>query len=95
LYKRGWAEPHPVAVLYSLYRYAERVGRYELTVGELYGQAPEGPYTLFGIDREKLKLILQGWSSRGTGWIKTDLVRDLDNIFLDRSRLACEVLRLE
>ncbi|HOV80460.1 MAG TPA: phosphoadenosine phosphosulfate reductase family protein [Bacillota bacterium] len=95
LYKRGWAEPHPLAVLYSLYRYAERVGRYELTVSELYGQAPEGPYALFGIDREKLILILQGLSSLGTGWIKTDLVRDLDNIFLDRSRRACEVLQLD
>lgn len=95
LYKRGWADPHPAAVLYSLYRYAERVGRYELTVSEFYDQAPEGPYALFGIGRDKLGQILQGWSSRGMEWIKTNLVRDLDNIFLDQSRQAYEVLHLE
>jgi len=95
MYKRGWLEPHPVAVLYSLYRYAELVGRYELTVKELYEQAPEGPYTLFGIEADKLKGLLQGWSSRNTDWIRADIVRDLDNIFLDSSRKAYEVLGLE
>jgi len=83
LYKKGWQQPDPVAVLYSLYRYAEKTGRYELTVRELFEEAGEGPYTLFGVNEEALKGILNGLSARGDGLIRTDIVRDLDNIFLD------------
>ena len=91
--KKGWENPVPDAVLYSLYRYAEKTGRYELTVRELYHEGiEEGPYALFGVDKEKLKAILRGLASRGDGFIKVDLVRDLDNIFLDRNRRSLEVL---
>ncbi|QUL97788.1 MAG: phosphoadenosine phosphosulfate reductase family protein [Candidatus Fermentithermobacillus carboniphilus] len=92
--KRGWQEPNPVAVLYSLYRYAEKTGRYELTVSELYGEAEEGPYILFGTERETLVAILRGLSLEKNDLIRTDIVRDLDNIFLDRNRKAIEVLDL-
>lgn len=93
IYKKGWEEPLPEAILYSLYRYAEKTGRYELTVRELYQEGiEEGPYALFGVDKEKLKAILRGLASRGDGFIKVDLVRDLDNIFLDRNRRSLEVL---
>jgi len=94
LYKRGWQQPEPVAVLYSLYRYAEKTGRYELTVRELYEGADEGPYTVFGVSEETLKGILKGLSARGDGLIRTNIVRDLDNIFLDDRHKAIEVLDL-
>lgn len=94
LYKKGWYEPEPVAILYSLYRYAEKIGRYELTVHELYESADEGPYTLFGVDQDTLKGILNGLSTRGDGIIRVNIVRDLDNIFLDDTRKAIEVLDL-
>lgn len=92
LYKKGWSAPAPAAILYALYRYAEKEGRYELTVRELYEGAAEGPYTLFGVDRDTLVGILQGLSARGDGLVRTGIVRDLDNIFLDRTRQAAEVL---
>ena len=92
LYKKGWHEPEPVAILYSLYRYAEKTGRYELTVQELYEGAEEGPYTLFGVSQDKLKGILKGLSARSDGLIRANIVRDLDNIFLDHTRKAIEVL---
>lgn len=94
LYKRGWPDPDPAAILYALYRYAERTGRYELTVRELYEGADEGPYTLFGVRRETLEGILKGLSARGDGLIRVNIVRDLDNIFLDQSCKAVEVLDL-
>lgn len=94
LYKKGWHEPEPVAVLYSLYRYAEKTGRYELTVKELYEGANEGPYTVFGVNQDTLKGILKGLSARGDGLIRANIVRDLDNIFLDHTRKAIEVLDL-
>jgi len=92
LYKKGWLSPDPVAIVYSLYRYAEKTGRYDLTVSELYESAKEGPYVLFGIGRETLEGILKGLSARDDGLIRVNIVRDLDNIFLDRTRKSVEVL---
>ena len=94
LYKKGWDDPHPIGVLYSLYRYAELTGRYELTVSELYQEASEGPFALFGIRRDVLEGILKGLSVRADGAIRTSIVRDLDNVFLDGSRKAIQVLDL-
>lgn len=94
LYKRGWQDANPVAVLYSLYRYAEKTGRYELTVRELYEGAEEGPYTVFGVRREILEGMLRGLAARYDDLIRVNIVRDLDNIFLDRTRRAVEVLDL-
>ena len=38
-----------LTVLYSLYRYAERINKYNFTVSEIYDKsALEGPYKLFG-----------------------------------------------
>lgn len=93
VYKRGWQEPHPVAILYSLYRYAELEGRYGLTVSELE-EAPEGPMTLFGVGREQLERILHGLSMRWPRWIIAELMYGLDNIYLDEKRTALEVLSL-
>ena len=94
LYKKGWQDPDPVSILYSLYRYAEKTGRYELTVRELYEGADEGPYALFGVQKEKLKGILQGLSAHNNGFIRVNIVRDLDNIFLRNTCKATEVLDL-
>jgi phosphoadenosine phosphosulfate reductase len=96
LYKKGWSDPEPLAVLYSLYRYAEKSERHELTVQELYEGASEGPYTVFGVQREALECILRGLSvsALGNGFIRVDLIRDLDSIFLNPARKASEVLNL-
>lgn len=92
VYKKGWLEPDPVAVLYSLYRYAEKTGRYELTVHEMYEGVDEGPYTLFGVNRDKLKGILNGLAAQDDDLIRVNMVRDLDNIFLDSALNSIEVL---
>jgi phosphoadenosine phosphosulfate reductase len=93
--KRGWNNVNQIAILYALYRYAEKIGRHDLYLGELYESACEGPYTNFGIDREGLAGILRGLSSRWGGWISVELVKDLDNIYLDKSHTAKDVLNLE
>lgn len=94
LHKDGWQDTPSIAILYSLYRYAEKTGRYELTVRELYEEAKEGPYALFGIQSEKLKGILQGLSAQHDDFIRVAIVRDLDNIFLNNTCKAVEVLNL-
>ncbi|MBC7325900.1 MAG: hypothetical protein H5T99_11410, partial [Moorella sp. (in: Bacteria)] len=92
--KRGWEQVHPVAVLYALYRYAERIGRYGLSLGELLEGAPEGPYTLFGLAPDRFAGLLKGLASRWEGWISVEMLRDLDNIYLNSSRSSTEVLDL-
>jgi phosphoadenosine phosphosulfate reductase len=93
--KRGWEDANPLVLLYSLYRYAERVGRHDLSRAELFEAAPEGPHTLFGISRDDLTRMLRGLSMRWDGWLSVELVRDLDNLYLDHSRKSVEVLDLE
>ena len=56
MYKKGWQEPDAVAVLYSLYRYAEK-----RTLGAdcsriVCKSSTDGPYILFGISQEKPKV---------------------------------------
>ncbi|MCS7232383.1 MAG: phosphoadenosine phosphosulfate reductase family protein, partial [Elusimicrobiota bacterium] len=54
--KLGTDDVHPIAVLYSLYRYAISKNRYRLTVSEFYREDNKegGPYLLFGISRYAL-----------------------------------------
>jgi len=81
-------------VLYSLYRYAEVTGRYSLTISELYeNNALEGPYKVFGIEKEVLERILPGLSELiGQDWIKTEIIADLDNIFLSPKKNSVDVI---
>ncbi|WP_424911194.1 hypothetical protein [Thermovenabulum sp.] len=94
IYKKGWEDPDPIAILYSLYRYAENTGRYQLTLNELYENAVEGPFVLFGINRELLEGILKGLSIKYNDFIRVNIVKDLDNIFLDNNRKSIEVIDL-
>ncbi|MDH7578463.1 MAG: phosphoadenosine phosphosulfate reductase family protein, partial [Bacillota bacterium] len=47
--KRGWVDPDPLALLYSLYKLAEKLGRYNFTIREFLEEPVEGPCLLFGI----------------------------------------------
>lgn len=87
---------HQLAVLYSLYRYAEKTSRYYFTVSELYETSTmEGPYKLFGIPKPALEKILIGLEEQyGKDWINVELVADLDNINLNPARNSQDVLKL-
>jgi len=91
--KNGWKEARPEAVLYSIYRYAELKGRYELTLNELFEPSlEEGPYVLFGVDRESMRRLLRALSTAYPLLVRTDLVKDLDNIYIDSKVSSLEVL---
>ncbi|HHY53747.1 MAG TPA: phosphoadenosine phosphosulfate reductase, partial [Clostridiales bacterium] len=86
--KTGTNNVQPLAVLYSLYRYAIKRGYYDLTVHELYDEANKmygGPYVIFGIGRQNLERLLRGMQEHYKGLITVDLVADLDNIHLSSS----------
>jgi phosphoadenosine phosphosulfate reductase len=92
--KEGARQAPALAILYSLYRYAESQGRYNLSLAELSSGAPEGPVAVFGVRPEQLQKHLRGLSSQYSDWIKVELVRDLDNIFLEPSYRAEGVVSL-
>jgi len=92
--KSGASDVPPLALLYCVYRYAERVNRYDLSVAELLADAQEGPSALFGVGEQALVRALRGLSSVHSTWIRAELVRDLDNIYLERTRGSAEVLAL-
>ncbi len=82
--KIGSNDIHPVAVLYSLYRYAISKNKYKLTVSELYREENKdgGPYLIFGIERSALENILRWLQENKRELIRVDLAADLDNINL-------------
>ncbi len=92
--KQGMREVPPLAVLYALYRYAEFGGQYALTMEELLTEAQEGPAAVFGADPSQLAQSIRGLSSRFPEWIQAELVRDLDNIYLEPSFQSIGVLSL-
>jgi len=83
-----------VALLYALYRLAEKLTRYNFTLSELFEEKIESPFLLFGVGRELLTRYLQGLSVNRPDWIRVEAVRDLDNVYLEEGRRAFEVLDL-
>jgi len=99
--KRGLTKKVPIkdmllGVLYTLYSYAEQVGRYNFTVSELYEEsAIGGPYKIFRINRQELEKLLRGLSEKfGREWISVELVADLDNITLNSKKSREKVVEL-
>lgn len=82
--KIGSNDIHPIAILYSLYRYAISKNRYKLTVSEFYNEDNKdgGPYIIFGIERSALENILRWLQENKRELIGVNLVADLDNINL-------------
>ncbi|PMQ01345.1 MAG: phosphoadenosine phosphosulfate reductase [Dictyoglomus sp. NZ13-RE01] len=82
--KMGTDDIHPIAILYSLYRYAIFKKRYKFTVSELYKDTNKdgSPYLLFGISREALENNLRWLNNKYRDLIHVDIIADLDNISL-------------
>ncbi len=82
--KLGTDNIHPIAVAYSLYRYATLKNRYKFTVSEFYREDNKdgGPYLLFGMSRPAFENTLRWLQENKKGLLSTELVADLDNIIL-------------
>lgn len=86
--KQGWNTPEAVAVLYALYKWAEATGRYTFTLSQL--EAARGnsevkgvdPVSIFGINPDRFKDILQDISLQYGKYIRTSFQADLDNVKL-------------
>lgn len=86
--KTGWQEPEPLVILYSIYRFAEKMNHlYSFTLSDLLDDSDEreglSPSIIFGISREALKSILQGLANTYSSYIQVDFNKGImENIDL-------------
>ena len=93
--KQPYNDISPVAVAYSLYRYAESKKRFALTVSELYdAKQTEGVYRQFGVSRERFETILRTLKEDKNCVLNADLNMGLDNINLREDLTAMDILSI-
>ncbi len=102
-YKKGWSTPEPAAILYALYRYAEKLGgHYTMTLTELRkirNERPENfpgmdPVTVFGLDEAAFKEMLREIAGNYSDFLKVSFVADLDNVILSSEKTSLDVVDL-
>ncbi len=98
--KQGWETPEAVAILYSLYLWAEATGRYAFTLNQLAearGKADVlgvDPVSIYGIDPSAFKGILQELALHYEKYIRVTFVADLDTVKLFPEIGSLDVLDL-
>lgn len=84
-----------VTVAYSLYKYAEKHKRYNLTVSELFeGKQKEGIYRQFGLSRNRFETILRTLKEDKNRVLSADLNMGLDNINLREDISSTDILEM-
>ena len=98
-----WYDAEPIVILYSIYRFAEKMGNlYSFTLTDLLDEDDErealNPRTLFGLSRDDLKPILQGLANNYSDFIQVDFNKGImENIDLPagkNGKKATDVLSL-
>lgn len=101
--KHGWSTPDGAAILYTLYRYAEKLGgHYNTTLKELKSvrdNRPEGfigmdPVTVYALEESAFKDMLRQLANEYPDFIKIAFVADLDNITLNSGKTSLDVVDL-
>lgn len=96
----GWQMPDAVALLYSLYLYAEHTERHAFTLTELIKvhNTPDAPGVspadIYGLDSKKLRECLQGLALTFPDYIRVSFINDLDNIVLESKFNSLNILDL-
>ena len=99
--KKGWSTPDSAAILYAMYRYAEKLdGHYAMTLKELKSirdKRPENfvgmdPVTIFALEEDKFKEMLRDLANEYPDYIKVSFVADLDNITLNSEKSSLDVV---
>jgi len=99
LTRTRWNSPEPLAILYSLYKFAEAMDNYySFTLSNLLDDSEErvglSPAILFGMDKASLKPILQGLAHNFSDYIRVNFNKDLENIDLKREKTSLDIVKL-
>ena len=98
--KQGWNTPDAVAILYALYMWAEATGRYTFTLSQMASARGNAdakgvdPVSIFGINPDRFKDILQDIALQFDKYIRTTFVADLDNVQLFPEYKSIDILDL-
>ena len=98
--KQGWNTPDAVAILYALYMWAEATGRYTFTLSQMasvrgnFDAKGVDPVSIFGINPDRFKDILQDIALQFDKYIRTTFVADLDNVQLFPEYKSIDILDL-
>ena len=87
--REGWDYPDAVALLYSLYLYAEHMGKRSFTFTDLLNAhsnpdaAGMSPHEIYGIDAKAFRDQVQGLAITFPKYIRVSFIGNLDNIILE------------
>jgi phosphoadenosine phosphosulfate reductase len=98
--KGGWETPEAAAILYSLYLYAEKTGRYTFSLKQLEEAktSPEAlgvdPVSVFGLKSGAIKGILQEIALHNKEYLRVSFVKDLDTVHLTQNVASIDIISL-
>lgn len=101
--KQGWSTPDGAAILYALFRYAEKLeGHHNMTLKELKqirDKRPENfvgidPVTLFALDENNFKEMMRQLANDYPDFLSIAFVADLDNITLNKEKTSLDVVKI-
>ena len=96
--KQGWDSPEALAILYTLYKYAEETGFYTFTLTKLENARGNAeakgvdPVSIYGLNSSKFKEILQDIAIAYPDYLRVVFQQDLDNIVLAPEIKAIDIL---
>lgn len=96
----GWTSPEPPAILYCLYKYAEKSDHfYSFTLSDLYSENVDRigltPAQLYNIDRETCKQIIAALARDYSDFITVNFNKDMmEDIYLASDKTSLDVVNL-
>ena len=98
--KKGWESPDAIAILYALYKWAEKTENYTFSLRQMIEARSNekalgvDPGAIFGIAPEDLKEILQSLALQFEDFIRVSFQVNLDNVILFREKTTLDVIDL-
>ena len=98
--RQGWDPPEAIAILYALYVFTEKTGRYTFTLSQLSQMRDNAatigmdPATIFGLDPATLKELLREIAMDYKDFIRVTFQADLDTVKLFPEKTSLDVLDL-
>ena len=98
--RQGWESADAIAILYSLYKWAEATGNYTFSLRQMISARGNDnnpgvdPGAIFGISDETLKEIFQSIALRMEKYLRVSFVMNLDNVVLSKDISSLDIIDL-
>lgn len=98
--KRPWENPEPLAILYSLYKYAEKSDHFfSFTLSDLFDEDTKregiSPVKLYNLDRDVCRQIIESLARDYSSFIQVNFNKDImEDIYLNSVKTSLDVVNL-